>query len=244
MISELLDEYELKARVAPGLIMVLPVLLVALYIAPILSSLPIFAASGICTVVLIYALGHLARARGEAIEPALWASWGGPPSTRFLRHRDVAFATELKTAIRKALEHKFSIRLLSAAEERMEPGRAEGAIADAFRQVRQYLRQRDSAGLWHKHNIEYGYSRNLLGCRWPWLVMSLASTGFAAVYGAKKGLGTVNPASFVAFLSLIFAVYLGWAVLPAATKRIADGYAESAWIAFLRVSEEESRSGS
>jgi len=71
MIEKFLDPYELKARIAPGLILALPVLVAAFYAAPVLSSWPMFAASGPCGFALIYALGHLARARGKAIEPEL-----------------------------------------------------------------------------------------------------------------------------------------------------------------------------
>jgi hypothetical protein len=239
MIEKFLDEYEVKARVAPGLIVALPVLVDAVYAAPALSGWPIFAAGGVCSLALIYGLGHLARARGEAIEPALWNRWGGPPSTRFLRHRDLAFARDLKGAIRRAVTERFSVTLLSAHDEATEPGRADSAIADAFRQVRQYLRQHDPNGLWYKHGVEYGYSRNLLGCRPIWAVVSLAATIFAAWHGARTGAGILNPASTIALLSLICAGYVGWAILPKATKRIAEGYAELAWIAFLRVSEED-----
>jgi len=239
MIEKFLDEYEVKARVAPGLIIALPVLVDAVYAAPALSGWPIFAAGGVCSLALIYALGHLARARGEAIEPALWSRWGGPPSTRFLRHRDPQFARELKAAVRTALSRRLSITLLTPEEEGREPGRADRAIADAFRRVRQYLRQRDPEGLWFKHDIEYGFSRNLLGCRVLWLVLAISATAFASAYGARTGAGIFNPASIIALLSVACALYLGWAVLPDATKRIADGYAELAWVAFLRFSEEE-----
>jgi len=239
MIEKLLDEYELKARVAPGLIVALPVLVDAVYAAPILASWPIFAAGSICSLALIYALGHLARARGEAIEPELWNRWGGPPSTRFLRHRDSSFARDLKAAVRKAVTRKFSLTLLTSDEETSEPGRADKAIVDAFRQVRQYLRQRDPSGLWYKHGVEYGFSRNLLGCRVLWVIVALAATFFAGVHGLRTNAGFLNPATTITSLAVVCAWYIGWAVLPEATKRIADGYAELAWIAFLRLSEEE-----
>jgi len=44
MIEKFLDAYEMKARVAPGLILSLPLLVVVVYAAPILSSWSIFAA--------------------------------------------------------------------------------------------------------------------------------------------------------------------------------------------------------
>ncbi len=239
MIEKFLDPYELKARIAPGLILAFAILVDAAYTAPVLSSLPIFAASGICSLALIYGLGNFARARGKAIEPDLWKNWGGPPSTRFLRHRDSSFGNDLKSSIRNALASALSVRLLSSSEEGTNPELADRTIVDAFRLVRQYLRQNDPDGLWQKHNIEYGFCRNLLGCRMAWAVLSLLALVFSAANGIRTGAGVVNPASAVAVLSFACAFYVGWFIMPDATKRVADGYAESAWMAFLRISQGE-----
>lgn len=40
MIGKFLEEYELKARIAPGLIVVLPALVDVIYMAPVLSNVP------------------------------------------------------------------------------------------------------------------------------------------------------------------------------------------------------------
>src|SRR5689334_22628991 len=118
MIEKFLDPYELKARIAPGLILSVAVLVDVVYTAPLLSNIPLFAATGICSLALIYGLGNFARARGEVIESKLWSSWGGPPSTRFLRYRDTQFRDGLKSSIREELSKRFSLTLLTADEER------------------------------------------------------------------------------------------------------------------------------
>jgi hypothetical protein len=241
MIEKILDPYELKARVAPGLILALPLLAVTIFTAPVLSSWPIFATGSVVSLALIYGLSHVVGARGGEIEKKLWATWGGPPSTRFMRHRDKTFSTDLKASLYNAISREFSKSLLTENHE----GNflAEQAIVDAFRQVREYLRANDPDGLWFKHNIEYGFSRNLLGCREIWVLLALCSTVFAVVYGVRSGGHPLNPAAVIATLSLICAVYIGWAVLPSATKHAADEYAESAWMAFLRISEERGNKG-
>ena len=40
MIGKFLEEYELKARIAPGLIVALPALFEAVYMVPVLSNVP------------------------------------------------------------------------------------------------------------------------------------------------------------------------------------------------------------
>lgn len=239
MIEKFLDPYELKARIVPGLILALAPLVDLASAAPVLSSLPIFAASGVCSLALVYFLGSFARARGEAIERELWNSWGGPPSTRLLRLRDSHFGDGLKTSIREALAKALSARLMTADEEAKNPEGADRFIVDAFRQVRQYIRQHDPDGLWQKQNIEYGFYRNLLGCRVTWSVLSILAALFAAIHGERTGAGLVNPAFGVASVSFFCAVYVGWFVLPDATKRVADEYAEKAWMAFLSITKDK-----
>jgi hypothetical protein len=234
MIEQSQDSYDLKATVVPGLILALPLLVDAVYAAPNVSGWPIFAVVGTCSLALIYGLGRFARARGKAIEPELWRQWGGQPSTRLLHHGDSHFGNDVKAAVRNALAKEFSVKLPTPNEEATNENRDDQAIVEAFRQVRQYLRQHDPDGLWNKHNAEYGFCRNLLGCRMAWAVVALAATVFAATYAVSTGAGLQNPASAIGLLSFIAAVYIGWAILPDATKRIADGYAETAWMSFLR----------
>jgi hypothetical protein len=240
MLEKYLDAYELKARVAPGLIVALPMLVVAFYTAPVLRSWPFFTASGICGLALVYALGLVVRACGRAIEEELWNRWGGPPSTRFMRHRNTAFGADLKKSIATALAREFSFHLLSSEDEAKYPERSDKVIFDAFRKVRTFLRQHDANGLWSKLNAEYGFCRNLLGSRALWLVISLLSTGFAVAYSIRIGGNALNPASAVASLSLICSIYVGWFVLPELTRRVGESYAETAWLQFEHLSAEKS----
>ena len=241
MIEKFLDPYELKARIAPGLIVLLPLLATAIYAAPILSSWSIFAAGSVCTLALLYGLSFLVRARGKAIERDLWEAWGGAPSTRFMRFRDSTFGADLKLSIQAALAREFSARLVNPADEAKNPGRADNAIIDAFRHVRQYLRQHDPGGLWFKQDIEYGFCRNLLACRAIWLSIAACSAIFSLFCAAGSGGKFLNPASAIGGLSIVCSLYMGWLVLPGATKRTAEAYAESAWMAFLQVAQAEKR---
>lgn len=241
MIDEFLDEYELKARIAPGLIVALPLLVDAIYFAPILSTLPIFAASSICTLAVIYALGYLVRAEGKEFEPTLWKQWGGPPSTKLMRSSDTFFGTELKNAIRSAVMQEFTVTLPTPAAESKNPTAADKAIADTFERVRTFLRRFDPTGVWQKNNIEYGFCRNLLGGRPLWAGIAISALMVAVWRTATIHSTFLNPAVLVSCLSVACAVYIGWRVLPKATKRIAERYAELAWTTFLQLSNERRR---
>lgn len=239
MIEPFLDPYEVKARLLPALLLAIPILVDVTYAAPRLTQWPVFAAGGACGLAVSYSLGLLVSARGRTIEPALWETWGGPPSTRFMRRADTFFGTEVKEAIRAAVKNTFPLTLLNAEEERRSPARADEAIADAFRQVREYLRIHDPKGLWSRQNSEYGYFRNLYGCRIVWLGASLTALVFAGAYGAATHTGFFNPAFIVDLLCVLAAIYFGWLVVPKLAKRNADAYADTAWHTFLQLSREE-----
>jgi hypothetical protein len=238
MFQKFLDAYDLKARIAPGMILVFPILVDALYAAPILNSWAIFTASGVCGFALVYGLGQLASAVGERNQTRLWQSWGGPPSTRFMRHRDPFFTDNLKRLIYKQVAETLSMPLVTDDQEARSFEHADKDIEGAFRRVRDYLRENDPRGLWFTHNVEYGFCRNLLGLRVLWVVVSSAAMAFAIMHGIRAGHTPINPATVMDFVSLLCAGYMGWGVLPGATERAADQYAESAWMAFLRKAEQ------
>jgi hypothetical protein len=238
MLDKFLDEYELKARIAPGLILALPILVDAVYVAPFLNRWPIFAAGSVCSLALIYGLGYLVRARGQAVEASLWKKWGGPPSTRVMRYRDTSFGSEVKDSIHKAVANEFGLVLMGPSDEKKNPKQAESLIKDAFSRLRQFLRQHDAAGLWQKSNVEYGFCRNMIGCREIWVIISFGAVVFSCVHAAQTGNSIINVASAIGGFSLLCAICVGWLILPKATKRIAERYAEQAWLSFLQTSDE------
>jgi hypothetical protein len=233
----LLSKYSLKARFVPAVLAVSP-FVVALAIPLKLFGLTLATGTlGACLVsALIYAASQAARAAGLSAEPKLWASWDGPPSTRFARWRDKRFAPETKELIHRCCKRRFGIVLFTEKEESADPNGADGKIAQAFMQVRQALRTEAAEdSLVATHNAEYGFLRNLLGVR-TWALI-LAVICFCAA-GASY-LVTPTQASLlvllVEMLILCAAVSGGWLALPGLLKHAADRYAESAWSCFLQL---------
>ncbi len=181
------------------------------------------------------------RALGNRAQNKIWLQWGGPPSTRFMRHRDSFFGENLKVLIHKYVVAEIAVPFLSADEEARNPELADKQIQDVFKRVREYLRAKDASGLWQTHNIEYGFYRNLLGCRLLWSIVALGAVIFAVLVPLKIGGNPFNPASVLNALALVCSIYVGWVVLPDATRRAAEQYAESAWMAFLRIAEDAQR---
>jgi hypothetical protein len=82
------DPYERKARLIPGLLVALPLIipLVSVYGAknPLLTSvIGLLSSCG-----AMFALANISRGLGKALEVKLVSKWGGMPTTIILRHSD------------------------------------------------------------------------------------------------------------------------------------------------------------
>ena len=84
-----LDSYSLRARWSPVVLVMLPPLLLCFSLIPGLPAWSKFwPLLGTCGLVVLG--DQLGRDAGKRLQPSLWASWGGPPTTAGLRHRDAS----------------------------------------------------------------------------------------------------------------------------------------------------------
>src|ERR1700730_18752231 len=96
----LLDEYNRRARLVPGLFFVLPVpvVIVALglrqnpVVAVLVSLIPVMGGP--------VALADYVRQRGLKVQEALYAAWGGSPTTAALRYRGNASQVDERARLR------------------------------------------------------------------------------------------------------------------------------------------------
>ena len=159
LIEQLKDPYERKARVTPGLLLALPLLvpLVAVYGSKNAVLTGVLAVLGGCGA--IFALANIARGRGKSLEEALVRDWGGLPTTILLRHRNGVFDRYTKERYHEAIRTKLGIPIPSAAEEAAAPAAADQAYMAAARRLRELTR--GDTKLLLKENIAYGFHRNM-----------------------------------------------------------------------------------
>lgn len=159
LIDQLKDPYERKARVTPGLLVALPLLvpLVAVYGPKHTTLTGVLAVLGGCGA--IFALANIARGRGKALEESLVKHWGGLPTTILLRHRDRFFDQHTKERYHDFIRTKLGIRIPSQVEEAAAPEAADQAYMAATRRLRELTR--GDSKLLLKENIAYGFHRNM-----------------------------------------------------------------------------------
>jgi hypothetical protein len=178
MVEYLRDPYQQKARVFPGLLTALPLLVPLLWILgprnPFLTALVALVTS--CGA--IYGLASVARGLGKKLEEKLLARWGGMPTTITLRHRDSFFDDYTKTRYRAAIKSKLGVDLPSPDEEVKDPAAADQTYSGVTRHLREITRGKEHA-LLLKENIAYGFHRNMLAMK----PLGLFTSGLGVMLG-------------------------------------------------------------
>lgn len=238
IIPNFFDKYERVARVYPALIVGSPALVAAALTVPTLPS-QTMAGNAVTVAVLLavlYALTHLVRSAGRKIEKALWASWGGPPSTRLMLWSDETMTDQWKESAHAVVLAALSVSLHSKRKEPHHPDDAKKLIADAFAHVKTILDLEKPDGKHHVHNAEYGFARNLLGASSPiGVVISLIATAWCGVFLfiETPWLPGVGVAACLLMGVLFWLAKRYW--LPHLAQISADRYAEKAWTIFIEI---------
>jgi len=225
------DRYERKARLLPGLLLAAGPALTAGALIQELSAwyTAVGAVIGVEFLAAIV-LGHYARARGRATEESLWASWGGPPTTRWLRPNDTSCSDQQKSKWRAAIKRQTGMTIPASVPKDGKDASIDQAIAEATRQLRYALRSKSNAAILQSHNEDYGFARNLYGVRFLWVTLALlcvAGCGVAFALGMK-------PFAAIAIALTVLAVSCLVAnELPKYVRRCADRYAESLFAAAM-----------
>jgi len=235
--QQFIDAYDWKARLVPTAILLLPLFSTAYYFYPQILSNPLqLAGSSLLSFALVYLASMFFRDLGVRYARKFWEERGGLPSTRFGRMRDSFLSHDQKNRIRLTLLTKFGIRLMSFEEECEYPALADRKIVDAFREIKELLRRRDACGLVEKHGAEYGFVRNLCGCRMIFVLQALGGVVLCGFKG-KWPHWTFTPGCWANVVLLILWVPFAWLVLPRMLMLNADAYAERAWVTFLSLAE-------
>lgn len=220
------DRYERKARLLPGLIVALaPAITAATAVHDLLTWYTAVGAGMGVELVLAFALGLVARAAGRRVEESLWESWGGPPTTRWLRPSDTTCSDQQKTRWRAAIKQITGLTLPATMTPSRTPEDVDRLIRDATKQLRYAIRERTEARMVAVHNEDYGFARNLLGLRWWWIGLAAMSLAVGAVLLVTGNRAMVAPL-LVSGLSLLIGGFAARA-LPAHVRQCADRYAES-----------------
>jgi len=225
-----LDTYARKARLQPALLTALPLGLAALAWFPEGSTnwsivWGLFIWCGGATL-----LTQIGRDRGKRIESRLYESWGGKPTTRFLRHCDAPNKTALARHHKKLQTLLQDIEIPTAEREHLDINRADDTYEACVAFLREKTRDRKRFPLIFEENCNYGFRRNLLGMRAIGIsvaIIGVIFTTFQIAYTYFIKGNMIHPIPVICgILSLL--LLLGWIFwfTPDWVKIAAEAYAE------------------
>lgn len=175
--KKILDEYELKARQLPALILIAPIVITFYLWFPSLYTTGKVLGGLVSTLGIIYLSSKLIRDKGKRLQSSLIKEWGGAlPSTLMLRHRDNTLDSITKKRYHQYLENNVSgLKMPTQKEEERNPKDADDKYNSAIRWLLSNTRDTKKYNLIFKDNITFGFSRNLLSVKIPGVIISLFS---------------------------------------------------------------------
>jgi len=225
-----IDDYTVKARVTPFFITLLPALFVIHLWAPKTYEIKVGIGSAILSLAISLISAQVGRNSGKKKEANLWESWGGPPTTRFLRHLNNEFNSVQRTRCHNKLQTIIpDINIPSVEEEQNNP-----QLADAVYEVYvKYLiiktRDTNKYPLVYKENVNYGFLRNLWGLKNFGISISVLSIILSCLYIGINWFETFYISSeSIIILVLCIVTLLSWVfwVKPDKIRIAAEAYAE------------------
>lgn len=222
----LMDTYELRARLTPGLLAIAPVTFLVSTLG-LKRFPPVAIGAGVLTAAGgSYLLSVLVAHYGRAAQDRLWREWQGRPTTQLLRTRGGPTNPVQRDIWRTAISSLTAVPLLSPRREAANPAAADAAIEAAVDQVR-YLGQDARFPMIASENAQYGFERNMYGFRWIGRAISLLCTiGLLTTWMLVRG--QPHPPFSTGALVTGFAIdalfFLGWLALPSAKRAEAAGH--------------------
>lgn len=224
-----MDRYTRRARLYPVYLLVFPLALplVALSWGPAAWWGRLAALAAACGLPLMAA--QVGRSAGKRKEPALFAAWGGMPTTALLRHRSSTNPTALARR-HELISRATGVALPSPAEEHDHPEAADAAYETAVAALREQTRDQERFPLVFDELCNYGFRRNLWGHRALGIAVALGSVIVilgVAVLGAVGAVRISGPTALAVALvdSIIVAVWVRMITVEW-VREAADAYAE------------------
>ena len=159
-----LNGYIFHARVIPAIIFLLPTTIEANYILINLNyKLPLSVSiANLVLLCLLIVFSNWVRYFGRKNEKKLFAKWGGPPTTRFLRSNNIEFNPAQRKAVRRTLKFMFpDLKMPSEELENDDPQAADEIYAAYVSNLRSLTRDISEYKLLYIENKNYGMWRNM-----------------------------------------------------------------------------------
>lgn len=160
------DNYTLKARFYPVIIVFLPIFVLGVFYSYEFKSLNQLLGSATIVGVFTYLFSQLGRDQGKKKEADLWATWGGSPSIQILRLRDKHIDKLTKQRYHEKLQNLCPVSVIpDSTLESKNPEEADEVYKSWCKYLISQTRDKQKFSLLLKDNTSYGFRRNLWGLK-------------------------------------------------------------------------------
>jgi hypothetical protein len=210
-----LDDYERRARLVPGLILVSPIALTVVMFGLRENTVVAATIAALSTFGAPVVLASYVRHRGLELQEELWKRWGGSPTLELLKSAPLARRRRWRTAVERV-----SGQALPPANAEGRDDEYEAALAIARTKTRDNTRFK----LLFEENRNYGYERNLLGLRKLGLTLSgVAISGSATAVLVRTVTGHSFRGEYAVGLLALVVVFVLWLRLPSERRTRTSG---------------------
>lgn len=189
-ILKFVSPYELRARMLPGMLLVLPIAIAGIAWVPGLDLLTSLATVATACLFVGYVVGQWMRDRAEPQQSALFESWGGAPTTIVLRWNDLTIPAMQKEQIRSRLLRLQDHPWPTAIEATAAPLHADQCFQSLVGKVLSDARtHQEGYERLNRANAHYGFLRNCLYSRS--IASAVCTAGIAlSILGPATALGS------------------------------------------------------
>ena len=161
-----IDQYSLKARVYPAIVVVLPILFLAIFYITDFEVYYHYITAFISIGLLSYLLSHLGRDAGKSKESKLYELWDGKPTTQILRHSNSILDIRTKERYYRTLQEKIEgLNIPTLDEEKQDTTSTDEIYNSCATYLISKTRDTSKYNLLFSENINYGFRRNLWGMK-------------------------------------------------------------------------------
>ena len=221
------DDYDRFARFLPVAIVASPIAVCVTNVTGVevnawLMLIPVPVIMGLCVL-----FASLAANAGKRVEQRLWQDWDGPPTTRYLRHRNREFNGHARLRLHEHM-NSLSFSVPALEDEKADPDSADEKYEAYVIEIRSRSRDRHRFPLVRTYLKQYGFSRNLYAIRRIGIVIAVATGVFGVVYTLGNPFETTKilALSPIWVFSAVMAYTLAFHVNAEAVKTSAERYAD------------------
>lgn len=214
---KLFDEYNIKARVLPSLLCTVPFLVLKHYLLDPwmlgrtdLNWFTGYLGECVILLVLVYLLTHTNRVASKL----LFENKKAFPTTMFLLPSSNELSDQYRHSIDDKVRRDFNLSLPNGTDEKNDLEGSKRVIVEIVQLIINKVR---NGHLVFKHNVEYGFFRNLAGGSFVAFIISLITFAFGSYFDSLV-LQKVTLVTLVTYLALtVFA----WLMLKHYSKEYA-----------------------